>query len=113
MERGAASSIRKTLRRSGYRDVEVDVRDGTDSLGDWKLDRILLSGCVPEIPAGLVDHLSDGGRLVAAVGPMFRSQRLVVMTRRDGDLGELDLGPVFIPPLLGRRGWIVRRARTR
>jgi radical SAM superfamily enzyme YgiQ (UPF0313 family)/protein-L-isoaspartate O-methyltransferase len=114
MERGKALSIRKKLRKTGYRDVSVEACDGTDSLEEGRtFDRILLAGCVPEIPAGLAAHLSDEGRMVAAVGPMFRAQRLVVLTRLGEDVRERDLGPVFIPPLCGRLGWIVRPGRPR
>jgi protein-L-isoaspartate O-methyltransferase/radical SAM superfamily enzyme YgiQ (UPF0313 family) len=114
MERRRASAIRKRLRKAGYPDVEVEVRDGTDALEeDPRFDRILLGGCVPEIPSGLVDHLSEGGRLVAAVGPRFRAQRLVVLTRHEQGLHMRDLGPVLIAPLCGRRGWIVRPGSPR
>jgi protein-L-isoaspartate(D-aspartate) O-methyltransferase len=53
-------------------------------------------------PGALIGQLSDGGRLVAPIGPHRGEQRLVLVTRDGGRLVRDDLGGVlFVPGLPG------------
>lgn len=61
-------------------------------------DGILVSAAPRRIPAGLVQQLADGGRLVLPVGPAG-DQRLAQITRRGDELLRSDLGAVSFVPL--------------
>jgi len=63
-------------------------------------DVVLVIGHVPEIPAGLLDQLAEGGRLVAVVGD-DRMGRGTVVHRVNGHDGRRQLFDAAIPPLRG------------
>lgn len=97
------------LRRLGYDNVHVAVRDGT--LG-WPehapYDAIIVAAGGPgRIPPPLLDQLAPGGRLVIPRGSTPEGQDLVRVRRSpDGDrIEEENLGPVRFVPLVGAAGW--------
>lgn len=100
-----AEGARARLAALGYRNVSVQVMDGT--LG-WRaqapFDAIVVSAGAPAVPAALAEQLVDGGRLVIPVGGIGRQElRLVV---RHGDrLDETAHGPASFVPLIGRGGF--------
>ena len=100
-----AEGARARLAALGYRNVSVQVMDGT--LG-WRaqapFDAIVVSAGAPAVPAALAEQLVDGGRLVIPVGGIGRQElRLVV---RHGDrLDETTHGPASFVPLIGRGGF--------
>jgi protein-L-isoaspartate(D-aspartate) O-methyltransferase len=58
-----------TLASLGIREAQIvqgPLRAGSPSHGPF--DVILLNGCVPEVPQGLLEQLNDGGRLAAMIG---------------------------------------------
>lgn len=63
-------------------------------------DAILVIGRVPATPAGLVDQLSEGGRLVAVQG-RGRVGKGVVVTKIDGHTARRELFDAYIPELPG------------
>ena len=72
MERHAslARTAEATLRRLGYRKVQVLLGDGTNGLPDHApFDAIVVSAAAPQIPPPLFEQLCDGGRMVIPVGP--------------------------------------------
>jgi len=86
----------------------VEVRD-SDMYGlEGEFDRLFLGAAVPMFPTGLVENLRDGGRAVAFVGPRFRPQDLVCITREGGSTSERLVGRVRVPVLGGRYGWVRR-----
>jgi protein-L-isoaspartate(D-aspartate) O-methyltransferase len=102
-----AGSARIRLKELGYRNVTVQVADGT--LG-WKeqapYDGIVVTAGAPDIPSELVQQLAPGGRLVIPVGPTPHLQSLARI-RKDaqGALKREDLCPVRFVPLIGEQGW--------
>jgi len=67
--------------------------------------RILMTAAAPDLPAALMDQLSNDGILVAPVGPPHGEQMLVRVRRNGGALQREDLGPVrFVPLVAGRLG---------
>jgi protein-L-isoaspartate(D-aspartate) O-methyltransferase len=100
-----AEAARARLAELGYRNVSVQVMDG--SLG-WRaqapFEVIVVSAAAPSIPKALTGQLTDGGRLVIPIGEL-RRQRLVRVTRRGERLVESSHGPATFVPLVGRNGF--------
>jgi protein-L-isoaspartate(D-aspartate) O-methyltransferase len=100
-----AEGARARLAALGYRNVSVQVMDGT--LG-WRaqapFDAIVVSAGAPAVPAALAEQLVDGGRLVIPVGGIGR-QELRLVVRRGDRLDETAHGPASFVPLIGRGGF--------
>jgi protein-L-isoaspartate(D-aspartate) O-methyltransferase len=84
----------------GVRGVEMQHADGlnpTRLLG--RFDRIILNGVTGQIPEGLLQRLSPGGRLVGVV-PVDGVTRLVSVRRTAENGSEQRHGPpIRLPPL--------------
>jgi protein-L-isoaspartate(D-aspartate) O-methyltransferase len=75
--------------------------DGTKGWPEHEtFDRIIVTAAAPEIPRNLLEHLAEGGILVAPVGPARRDQKLLRVKRRDGGLAVEELGDVRFVPLI-------------
>jgi len=75
--------------------------DGTKGWPEHEtFDRIMVTAAAPEIPDNLLEHLAEGGILVAPVGPARRDQKLLRVRRENGDLTVEDLGGVRFVPLV-------------
>jgi protein-L-isoaspartate(D-aspartate) O-methyltransferase len=71
------------------------------------LDGVWLGAALPRLPRGVGDLLADpGGRLVAGLGPRFRAQDLVCVTRQGDGLTENVLARVRLPVAAGPGGWV-------
>ena len=103
-----AEAAREKLARAGIDNVEVHVGDGTRG---WPtaapFDAIVVAAAAERVPEALKEQLKPSGRLVMPVGKgvgHWGSQRLMVFTRKDGDLVDAeDLGPVAFVPLVPER----------
>ncbi|HUK13015.1 MAG TPA: protein-L-isoaspartate(D-aspartate) O-methyltransferase [Thermoanaerobaculaceae bacterium] len=102
---GLAEGARGRLAQLGYRNVSVQVMDGT--LG-WRaqapFDAIVVSAAAPSMPKALTEQLTEGGRLVIPVGEL-RRQELVRVIRRGDRLEESRHGAATFVPLVGRDGY--------
>ncbi len=100
-----AEAARSRLAELGYRNVSVQVMDG--SLG-WRaqapFDVIVVSAAAPSIPKALTEQLTEGGRLVIPIGAL-RRQQLVRVVNRAGRLVESSHGPATFVPLVGCDGF--------
>jgi protein-L-isoaspartate(D-aspartate) O-methyltransferase len=100
-----AETARSRLAELGYRNVSVQVMDGT--LG-WRaqspFDVIVVSAAAPAIPKALVEQLTEGGRLVIPIGEL-RRQELVRVVRRGGLFEDSRHGAATFVPLVGRDGF--------
>ncbi len=103
-----AERAAERLRRLGYRNVFVEVGDGSMGLPDKApFDGILVTAGAPDVPSPLVDQLAVGGRLVIPVGSEYH-QTLVALTRHEEGLERtVGTGCVFVP-LIGARAWAPR-----
>ncbi|MDD5563525.1 MAG: protein-L-isoaspartate(D-aspartate) O-methyltransferase [Thermoanaerobaculaceae bacterium] len=100
-----AEAARARLAELGYRNVSVQVMDGT--LG-WRaqapFEVIVVSAAAPAIPRALVEQLTDGGRLVIPIGEL-RRQELVRVIRHGARFEDSRHGPATFVPLVGRDGF--------
>lgn len=100
-----AQQAQERLRRLGYANVEVIVRDGTRGLPDRApFDGIIVTAAAPEVPAPLAEQLREGGVIVAPVGERF-SQILIKGRKRADALVEERSTPCVFVPLIGEYGW--------
>lgn len=100
-----AERAAKTLAEAGYKNIEIDVRDG--SLG-WEehapYDAIVVTASCPARPKALLSQLADGGRLIAPIGGAF-GQVLTLFKKEGGSITAQEIcGCVFVP-LIGKEGW--------
>jgi protein-L-isoaspartate(D-aspartate) O-methyltransferase len=100
-----AQQARDVLQATGCRNVTVLVGDGT--LG-WRAfapyDAILVAAASPDVPAPLVDQLSQGGRLVIPLGGRD-TQVLTLVRRTEQGVVQSALGDVRFVPLIGEFGF--------
>lgn len=100
-----AEGARARLRQLGFRNVSIQVMDGT--LG-WRaqapFDAIVVAAAAPAVPQALKEQLVDGGRLVIPVGDL-RRQELHLYTRRGDGFEQSAHGPATFVPLVGKGGF--------
>ncbi len=100
---------RKRLSRdlAGVGQARVESGQATTTAGlAGPLDGVWLGGALPRRPGELREHLADpGGRCVLGIGPRFRPQDLVCLTRQGDGLGENVLARVRLPVVAGPQGW--------
>ena len=100
-----AEGARSRLAELGYRNVSVQVMDGTRG---WRaqapFDVIIVSTAAPAIPRALVEQLIEGGRLIIPIGEL-RRQELVRVVRHGESYDESRHGSATFVPLVGREGF--------
>jgi protein-L-isoaspartate(D-aspartate) O-methyltransferase len=90
----------KNLRDAGYTAVQVRAGDGYHGWAELApFDAIVVTAAADHIPPPLLQQLKDGGRMVIPVGSPFRTQTLMLVTRRGKDIGTESLLPVRFVPL--------------
>lgn len=103
--RSLAESTAEKLKRMGYENIQVFLRDGTLGLPEHSpYDAIIVTASAPEIPQALLDQLAEGGRLIMPIGGR-RGQVLKLSTKKEGEISTEMLSPVAFVPLIGDQGW--------
>jgi protein-L-isoaspartate(D-aspartate) O-methyltransferase len=94
-------SARERLRSLRIYNVHLRVADGVLGWPDkGPFDAILSAAAPREVPAGLIEQLADGGRLVLPVGD--EAQHLVLIERDGDEVHHTVVEPVrFVPMLSG------------
>ncbi|HEX7030617.1 MAG TPA: protein-L-isoaspartate(D-aspartate) O-methyltransferase [Gammaproteobacteria bacterium] len=92
---------RQRFRELGYRNVRAKHSDGSWGWPEHgPYDGILVTAAPEEIPAGLLEQLADGGRMVIPVGPSG-SQELTLVERKGMVCERSVIDVVSFVPLLG------------
>jgi protein-L-isoaspartate(D-aspartate) O-methyltransferase len=88
------------LRDAGYAAVRVRAGDGYHGWAEHApFDAIVVTAAADHVPPPLLQQLKDGGRMVIPVGSPFRTQTLMLVTRRGHDIVSESLLPVRFVPL--------------
>lgn len=94
---------RADLERLGVDNVEVRVGDGYRGWPEHApFDGIIVTAAPDHVPPALIEQLKVGGRMVIPVGPEARTQKLLVLEKReDGSLAREELMLVRFVPFTG------------
>jgi protein-L-isoaspartate(D-aspartate) O-methyltransferase len=96
---------RVTLRKLGFSNVNLIVRDGTLGWSDFApYNGIIVTAGAPEIPNALIEQLADNGRMVIPVGTEI-SQTLNSVEKHKGRIYRKEFFGCAFVPLVGKRGW--------
>jgi protein-L-isoaspartate(D-aspartate) O-methyltransferase len=99
--RTLADSARDRLKTLGYANVTVRAGDGFAGAPNLApFDRIIVTAAAEEIPAALVEQLTEGGKMVLPLGPRNGTQYIVKLTKTPTGLTRQDLIAVRFVPLL-------------
>ncbi len=100
-----AVKARVVLASLGYRNVSIQVGDGTLGWGEHApYDAVVISAAAPCIPRPLLEQLRPGGCLVLPMGEE-ELQTLVGIRKESGGLREEYLGECRFVKLMGAYGW--------
>ncbi|HHT9133871.1 MAG TPA: protein-L-isoaspartate(D-aspartate) O-methyltransferase [Candidatus Avalokitesvara rifleensis] len=93
------------LKEMGYTNIDVRIGDGYNGLPDEApFDAIIVTAAPTHIPQPLVNQLRPGGRMVIPVGPLYETQSLVLITKKeDGEILRETITLVRFVPLLRER----------
>ncbi|MEW6510228.1 MAG: protein-L-isoaspartate(D-aspartate) O-methyltransferase [Bacteroidota bacterium] len=98
------SAARKVLDRLNYR-IASKGGDGTVGWNEFApFDGVIVTAGAPDVPAPLMQQLSDGARLVIPVGTRA-VQTLVVITRHGEQFERKEVEGFKFVPLIGKMGW--------
>lgn len=100
-----AKKARKVLKKLGYENIEVVVRDGSKGLPKYApYDGIIVTAAAPYVPPPLLDQLKVGGRLVAPVGSGLFQDMIKITKTKEGLEEETHPAFTFVP-LIGKYGF--------
>lgn len=92
------------LQRLGYGNVAVRIGDGYKGWPEAApFDGIIVTCAPTHVPQPLQEQLAEGGRMITPVGERF-TQRLVLLTKRNGELARDEVLPVRFVPMLKEDG---------
>jgi protein-L-isoaspartate(D-aspartate) O-methyltransferase len=101
-----AKRAEATLKRLGYKSVNVRIGDGYQGWQEHAPFDAILVTCAPDhIPQPLIDQLAEGGRMVIPVGkqdPRF-GQELMLVEKQKGKVKVSSIAPVLFVPLVRDR----------
>lgn len=101
----AAARTLRYIEHAG--ELSLFVGDGTRGLPEYApFRRILVTAGAPSVPKALVNQLEVGGTLVIPVGKELVSQKMVRITKLEGDEIKTEVFADFnFVPLVGENGW--------
>ncbi len=97
---------RKLFSDLKYHYIKTRLDDGTMGWPEKSpFDRILVTAGGPDVPQPLLEQLADPGILVIPVGDTRRSQILVKVILKDGEIKKKSMDSVAFVDLVGKFGW--------
>ncbi|MBI2575646.1 protein-L-isoaspartate(D-aspartate) O-methyltransferase [Candidatus Woesearchaeota archaeon] len=101
-----AEFAKNNLVKARAGNVSVVEGDGSKGLSnEAPFDRILVTAACPKIPRDLITQLKDPGILVAPVGGINGSQKMVKLRKNKGKITKETLGDFSFVPLRGEFGF--------
>ncbi len=93
------NKAKEDLKELGYENVAVKVGDGYEG---WPahapFDAIIVTAAPEEVPQPLIDQLKEGGRMIIPVGPVGKTQELLLVEKIDGEIKKTRKSLVrFVP----------------
>lgn len=76
-----------------------DLKEGYASQGPYQV--IMINGSVPEVPAGILNQLADGGRLVTVISAKGNMGKAVIIRRVGDSFSTTELFDAATPTLAG------------
>ena len=96
-----AKTAEATLRRLGYKNVQVKAGDGYKGWPEHAPFDAITVTCAPDhVPQPLIDQLKEGGRMIIPVGG-FGDQELYLLEKKNGELERRAVLPVRFVPMTG------------
>ncbi len=100
-----AEKAKETLDGLGYENIEIEVGDGSLGLPEHSpYNKIYYTCSAPEIPQGIIDQLSNKGKIVAPIG-VGGQQTLYVIKKEKGKIDKTPKMGVRFVPLKGEKGF--------
>lgn len=100
-----AARANETLARLGYRNVTLEVGDGSAGLpAHAPFDGVVVSAAAPAFPKALFDQLREGGRMVVPIGPP-EAQFLQLISKEENRPAVSGQVPCRFVPLIGVEGY--------
>lgn len=97
-----AKKARNTFKKLGYSTI---ISKQADGYFGWKeyapFDAIMITAAVNHIPPPLIEHLSDGGRLILPLGGTQFYQNLTMVTKKGDKIRVRHIIPVRFVPMTG------------
>ena len=89
----------------GFRNIRTRIGDGYKGWPEASPFNAIIVTCSPShIPVPLQEQLAENGRMVIPVGEAGRTQRLVLMRKKQGRMVEETIIPVRFVPMVGPDG---------
>ena len=96
-----AQTAEATLRRLGYKNVQVKAGDGYKGWPEHAPFDAITVTCAPDhVPQPLIDQLKEGGRMIIPVGGCG-DQELYLLEKKNGELQRRAVLPVRFVPMTG------------
>ncbi len=94
-----AKQATERMKELGYDNVHVRHGDGYYGWPEEApFDSIVVTAAADYIPPKLIEQLKDGGRMIIPVGSPLRTQHLMLVEKKDGEVTTRNLMPVrFVP----------------
>lgn len=103
IRKGLAAESEKLLKALGYGNIKVKHADGYSGWQEHApFDAIMITAFANHIPPPLIKQLKEGGRLILPLGSTIYFQTLTLATKKKGEIGIVQMGPVSFVPMTGQ-----------
>lgn len=98
---------KNNLKKAGYRDIVIILGDGSEGYEKYApYNKICVTASCEKIPQPLIKQLANNGKIVIPIGPVYPSQKLVLIEKDfKGIIKEKIINYVIYVPLIGKYGY--------